>query len=171
MKLACKFLYERKFILLPEEFMVIFVLIRIQNYSFSENFFDYYYYSTHARLAPWLIGFLFGAFLAKNEGRPFKISRIANLTIWAVVLASFLTMIFTGTDIQNNYDRIQTTIYLTLSRPALAVMLCWVVFACSKGYGGDFLFKLKFLTYTSYLKTRELPKTNKIQSDGMNNEH
>lgn len=47
--------------------------------SRSTDYDDYYYYVTHTRLAPWLIGIAFGAFIyqQKLEKTKFKIKQVS----------------------------------------------------------------------------------------------
>lgn len=50
------------------------------------------------------------------------------------------TIVFIGNDIMNNFERVKNAAYISLHRAAWSVGLCWIIFACIKGYGGKNLF-------------------------------
>ncbi|KAI4463970.1 o-acyltransferase [Holotrichia oblita] len=126
---------------------------------FSEAYYTYYYYPTHTRLSPWLIGVFTGAILHVYKDKKLAIHPIINLSIWLVVIVGMVACVFLGNNVTYNYDRLATSFYLTFYRPAWCVGLAWVVIACSKGRGGIFEFVLSAdifqmlakLTYSMYL--------------------
>lgn len=46
---------------------------------FSQDYYDYYYYVTHTRLAPWFIGLWMGAYIIDARDRKFKINLVKFL--------------------------------------------------------------------------------------------
>ncbi|XP_016949370.1 nose resistant to fluoxetine protein 6 [Drosophila biarmipes] len=97
------------------------------------------YFSTHTRASPYLIGILFGYFLHVNRGKSFKLSRIAVTLGWLVSLALLFSCLFSvfGYAKQTVTPPIlEEAFYLTFTRMAWPLGLCWVVFACMHGYGG-----------------------------------
>lgn len=169
--------------------LILYILISIaipgaityiyKTQMFTQDYYDYYYYVSHTRLAPWLIGILLGVFMIQNENRNFKINwvsywgdvislnyinstfafQLLNLIIWFLILVGMGAIIFTGNDIINNYNRVKSAVYITLHRPLWAAGLCWIVFSSMKGNAGFigwFLSMPMFqvlgrLTYSMYL--------------------
>ncbi|KAK9753368.1 Acyltransferase family [Popillia japonica] len=126
---------------------------------FSEAYYIYYYYPTHTRMSPWLIGVFTGAILHVYKDKKLTIHPLINLGIWLIVIVGMIACVFLGNNVTYNYDRLATSFYLTFYRPAWCVGLAWVVISCSKGRGGIFNFVLSAdifqmlakLTYSMYL--------------------
>jgi len=93
------------------------------------------YYATNTRASPYLIGILFGYFLHLNRGKHFKLNRICVILGWLVGLSLIATCIFAVYG-QNTLPIVEEAFYVTLTRIAWPLGLCWVVFACMQGYGG-----------------------------------
>ncbi|KAH8235402.1 hypothetical protein KR038_007021, partial [Drosophila bunnanda] len=93
------------------------------------------YYGTNTRASPYLIGLLFGYFLHLKRGRVFRLSRLVVLVGWLVSLGLLATCIFAVYG-QNTLPIVEEAFYVTLTRIAWPLGLCWVVFACMHGYGG-----------------------------------
>ncbi|KAH8295945.1 hypothetical protein KR018_006477 [Drosophila ironensis] len=96
------------------------------------------YFATHTRASPYIIGILFGYFLHVNRGRQFKLPPLAVILGWVVSSALLLTCIFGVYHDQRNLARtpiLEEAFYLTFTRIAWPLGLCWVVFACMQGYG------------------------------------
>ncbi|XP_016976550.1 nose resistant to fluoxetine protein 6 [Drosophila rhopaloa] len=93
------------------------------------------YYATNTRASPYLIGILFGYFLHTNRGKDFKLNRLTVLVGWLVGLALIFTCLFAVYG-QGSLPIVEEASYVTLSRIAWPLGLCWVVFACMHGYGG-----------------------------------
>nr|XP_016936647.1 nose resistant to fluoxetine protein 6 [Drosophila suzukii] len=93
------------------------------------------YYATNTRASPYLIGILFGYFLHLNRGKHFKLNRICVILGWLVGLSLIATCMFAVYG-QNTLPIVEEAFYVTLTRIAWPLGLCWVVFACMQGYGG-----------------------------------
>ncbi|XP_017110764.1 nose resistant to fluoxetine protein 6 [Drosophila elegans] len=93
------------------------------------------YYATNTRASPYLIGILFGYFLHVNRGKDFKLNRLTVLVGWLVGLALLFTCLFAVYG-QSSLPIVEEASYVTFSRIAWPLGLCWVVFACMHGYGG-----------------------------------
>ncbi|KAH8360230.1 hypothetical protein KR093_011437 [Drosophila rubida] len=98
------------------------------------------YHATHTHAAPWLIGLLCGYFLHLNRHRTFKLNHILIWVGWLVSLALLFASLFSLYPATQSGAAPLTTLeqaaYYTFSRIAWPLALCWVVFACMKGYGG-----------------------------------
>ncbi|XP_017066862.1 nose resistant to fluoxetine protein 6 [Drosophila eugracilis] len=93
------------------------------------------YYATNTRASPYLIGILFGYFLHINRGKEFKLNFFIALLGWLVGLSLIATCMFAVYG-QNTLPIVEEAFYVTLTRIAWPLSLCWVVFACMHGYGG-----------------------------------
>ncbi|XP_062124806.1 nose resistant to fluoxetine protein 6-like isoform X1 [Drosophila sulfurigaster albostrigata] len=121
------------------------------------------YLATHVHAAPWLIGFLLGYFLHLNRNKSFQLNRISIWLGWIVSLAMLFASLFAlYPAAQWSAEPLtmgEQAAYYTLSRIAWPLGICWVVFACMKGYGGlanSFLSSplwqpLSKLSYTAYM--------------------
>ncbi|XP_051863889.1 nose resistant to fluoxetine protein 6-like isoform X1 [Drosophila albomicans] len=121
------------------------------------------YHATHTHAAPWLIGLLCGYFLHLNRNRTFKLNHSVIWLGWIVSLALMFVSLFALYPATQSGAAALTTLeqsfYYTLTRIAWPLSLCWVVFACMKGYGGladSFLSSplwqpLSRLSYSAYI--------------------
>ncbi|KAH8325600.1 hypothetical protein KR067_002172, partial [Drosophila pandora] len=92
------------------------------------------YYTANVRASPYLVGILFGYFLHLSRGKKFKLNPIAVLLGWLVGLGLLFTCI-TSVYHASNISIATEACYVTLTRIAWPLGLCWVVFACMNGYG------------------------------------
>ncbi|XP_016995112.2 nose resistant to fluoxetine protein 6 [Drosophila takahashii] len=121
------------------------------------------YYYTHTHAAPWLIGTIFGYFLHLISGRKLQLNRLAVWSGWLLCLAMMFTAIFAlfpyAKLLGSSPTVLEGALYYTLCRVGWPLALCWVVFACTKGYGGlanSFLSSplwqpLSKLSYSAYI--------------------
>jgi peptidoglycan/LPS O-acetylase OafA/YrhL len=71
---------------------------------------------------------------------------------WILSLGVMAACIYGGHTLQfTEYDKLANSFYISLMRPAWAVAICWVIFACVTDHGGEFstlldpYFKLLFV--------------------------
>ncbi|XP_039496877.1 nose resistant to fluoxetine protein 6-like isoform X2 [Drosophila santomea] len=140
----------------------IMVIEKVSLIASSEDSMKRIYFSTHTRASPYLIGILFGYFLHVNRGKSFKLSPIAVILGWVTSLALLFSCLFAvyGYAADGKTPPIvEEAFYLTFTRIAWPLGLCWVVFACMQGYGGlanSFLSSplwqpLSKLSYSAYI--------------------
>merc|ERR1719414_1623182 len=104
------------------------------------------------RAQVYLIGLLFGWVLFKLKGKTIRIPHALNVVMWQITLITMTLVVFglhhlrveVATSPEQPYPVPFATaiIYNCFQRVAWSLSLCWVIFACSKGYGGivnDFL--------------------------------
>ncbi|XP_031339448.1 nose resistant to fluoxetine protein 6-like [Photinus pyralis] len=100
----------------------------------------FYYTATHARASPWLLGFILGYIMSKysKEKGPPNIDYRAALITWMLALVVFGVCVFVGSD-ENfaSHERINNLFYNSFRRPAWALAMCWVIFSCHFGFGGN----------------------------------
>lgn len=98
------------------------------------------YFPIHVRASTWLVGVLFGYFLHLNRGRSFKLNRIFVWSAWLLCLSFLLVTVlalypYAGVN-ATPVPIVNEAFFLSLTRLAWPLALCWVVFACMQGYGG-----------------------------------
>ena len=120
-----------------------------------------FYTAPWARYQAYLIGILLGYILHHLRGKPVKIRKDVNIFVWeAAFLAAFAVVYgLYNTKKTNEITLFWSTMYNTFQRIAWNGALAWVIFSCSKGYGGlinEFLSwsvfaPLSRLTFCTYL--------------------
>ncbi|KAH1001308.1 hypothetical protein HUJ05_007635 [Dendroctonus ponderosae] len=101
-----------------------------------------YYFKTHTRISPWLIGGLLGYVLAKIKLEKNieyqKMPKWLIGVIWILVLAVLPACVFAGYDTQTSLTnhRLDNSFFNAFSRPAWGLCIAWIIFASSIGYGG-----------------------------------
>lgn len=116
----------------------------MKNFSDKQLLNTTYYLKTHTRAPAWLIGFLCGVLINNHKNRPRKLHKTQICGLWCVSVATLFTCSFGGYYTLRTFDykRFENAFYLALNRPAFAVALCWVIFACVFHYGGKkFVYK------------------------------
>lgn len=53
-----------------------------------------------------------------------------------VVLGGMVAIIFTASDVTNNFENLKSALYMSIHRSAWAVGICWIIYACYTGNGG-----------------------------------
>ncbi|XP_041450213.1 nose resistant to fluoxetine protein 6-like [Drosophila obscura] len=149
-------------LLLASGLFVTMVIGKHSLFSQTNDAMKKIYFSTHTRASPYLIGILFGYFVHMNRGKSVKLNRIVVFLGWMGSLALLFTCIFSLYGYHNNNESLpilNEAFYVTLTRIAWPLGLCWVVFACMHGYGGlanSFLSSplwqpLSRLSYSAYI--------------------
>ncbi|KAH8386781.1 hypothetical protein KR093_002450, partial [Drosophila rubida] len=98
------------------------------------------YFPVHVRASTWLVGVLFGYFLYLNQGKRFKLQRLVVWACWLLALSALLVTVlalypYVGINV-SPVPIVNEAFFLSLTRIAWPLALCWVVFACMQGYGG-----------------------------------
>lgn len=126
----------------------------------SEDYMNYYYIGTHIRYGPYLMGIMLGYLLFKlKKNGNYRVRLVSILyfriytlqgikkkffqnfllviLLWSLALTVMLTVIFSSHGILFDYDVIAVSFYNGMHRHAWALGLCWIIFACTQGYGGN----------------------------------
>ncbi|XP_059140271.1 nose resistant to fluoxetine protein 6-like [Physella acuta] len=125
------------------------------------DWFNHYYMVPWCRVGAFVVGILAGYLLANNKGKV-HLPRYAVAAGWIVSIAVALAVVYGvhGDITGENPSSIGTAaFYNAVARSAWAACVCWVIVACSSGYGGfinTFLSWSPFvtlgrLTYMAYL--------------------
>lgn len=138
-------------------------ILKLHEPVFGEKFMRYYYLATYSRAAPWLLGVMLGYLLQEvKRGRSrIVMNKMCVLVLWIASIAILATCVLLEYEvfITNEASLLGNAFNNALQRPAWAVCVGWVIYACHFGYGGVvnwFLscatFKvLSRLTYTAYI--------------------
>ncbi|KAK5643557.1 hypothetical protein RI129_007402 [Pyrocoelia pectoralis] len=101
------------------------------------HFFFGIYFPTHLRAAPWLIGLVLGYLMAKLDDKTVYIKKVHAVTIWIITLIVMLLICYSYIILTNyRIPTVTVAIFNALLRVFWGICICWVIFACTKGYGG-----------------------------------
>nr|XP_008192686.2 PREDICTED: nose resistant to fluoxetine protein 6-like [Tribolium castaneum]XP_015835054.1 PREDICTED: nose resistant to fluoxetine protein 6-like [Tribolium castaneum] len=122
--------------------------------NFYGNFKDYmhkYYFLTHLRAAPWMIGVILGYYLfkIKQKSTQIKINKIIVCIMWVVCIGVMLACILGGHNTlrSEQYNRWGNSIHIALVRPVWSLAISWIIFACTADYGGPINWILSLPVY------------------------
>ncbi|KAG6451009.1 hypothetical protein O3G_MSEX006874 [Manduca sexta] len=102
------------------------------------TFSNLYYFNTLTRCSPFFIGMMYGYLLHLCRGKIVVIPKTSVAILWLCAFTLSTTVFGVTYPLFDVTWRNQTvdTLYNSLARPAWAVALGWLVFACHHGYGG-----------------------------------
>ncbi|KAJ9601024.1 hypothetical protein L9F63_000862 [Diploptera punctata] len=124
--------------------------------------YTYIYSRTYTRAGPYIIGITLGYLLHVLKGKTVTIPKICVALGWVVSIVSLAAIMFSGAVFyrgDHEYNAGEAGIYAGVHRPAWALCISWIAFACIKGYGGPvdaflswtLFIPLSRLTYCAYL--------------------
>ncbi|KAJ3630520.1 hypothetical protein MTP99_011713 [Tenebrio molitor] len=120
-------------------------------YGNVSNYENLYYFLTHTRCAPWLIGLILGYYIFKLKQDEFKLKLNKTMVwiIWGVCLGTMLACSLGGygTLRGEQYDRWGNAIHIALVRPVWSLAVSWVILACTNDYGGPINWVLSLPIY------------------------
>ncbi|XP_059481023.1 nose resistant to fluoxetine protein 6-like [Neocloeon triangulifer] len=97
------------------------------------------YFVTHQRASPYIIGLALGYIFYRLNTTKVKLSKVTVAAGWALCLAVLYAVVFGSYDIfqyGRENDSMEAALYGGLHRPAWALAVGWIIFACNCGYGG-----------------------------------
>ncbi|XP_053612528.1 O-acyltransferase like protein-like [Plodia interpunctella] len=99
---------------------------------------QYYYVNTLTRGSPFFVGMIYGYMLHMYRGQKLTISRVSACMLWVLALAIIVGIVcITNLVVQADWDnQLADNLINSYMRPIWALAVGWIVFACSKGYGG-----------------------------------
>ncbi|KPI92898.1 Nose resistant to fluoxetine protein 6 [Papilio xuthus] len=109
-----------------------------QNLNEIENYHIYYYINTLTRASPFFVGMIFGYILHTWKGRRLQVNKIIIFITWICALALLGFMVYCARlNLEKDWDnQLVDNILNSFMRPAWAMGLGIVIFACEKGHGG-----------------------------------
>ena len=127
------------------------------NYTYHVSF----YFAPWARYQAYLIGIVLGYVLHHTRGKQIEINQVLNILAWQVAFLAAFAVVYGlyDTHVTGTITLFAATMYNTFQRIAWNGSVAWVIFSCTKGYGGivnEFLswsafVPLSKLTFTTYL--------------------
>ena len=87
------------------------------------------------RFQPYAVGIIVGMLLHKTREIGYKMNRIVTAGCWILATCLGLSVIY-GLDPLGQHNAVENATYGGLNRLAWAVAVGWLIFACSRGYGG-----------------------------------
>ncbi|XP_052756093.1 O-acyltransferase like protein-like [Galleria mellonella] len=102
------------------------------------DYFSYYYVNTLPRSPPFFVGMIFGYILHLCRGKKVVMSKVQVILLWFIaIILSSAALCTNYLVLQEDWDN-QTVDDLINSymRPIWALSICWIIFACTHGYGG-----------------------------------
>ena len=112
-----------------------------ENEDRDHPYMEWNYFKPWCRFSPYIVGIFLGYLLHITKGKPFKMSKVANLWGWTIAAATGMAIVY-GLDISGGdffskkLSMAENIIYGGFHRLAWAIAVSWVIFACSRGYGG-----------------------------------
>ncbi|KAF5284592.1 hypothetical protein FQR65_LT02418 [Abscondita terminalis] len=105
----------------------------------SKTLYDYFYYiyrPTHLRAGPWLAGTILGHLLFTYKKRQVLIKKSYVVLLWTTSLVLMLSICYAYVVIvKNEFSLTLACLFNGFSRTAWGVCTCWIIFACTHGYG------------------------------------
>ncbi|XP_055551537.1 nose resistant to fluoxetine protein 6-like [Wyeomyia smithii] len=139
------------------------------------------YYPTHARMAVWLFGTIFGYILYTTKSTKVRLTKRHYVIGWATCFAllglmTYALYEFVRTDF-NEFSNVADAFYEALYRSVFGICVMWIIFACVNGKGGliDELLssslwqpfsKLSFTMYLLHLQLLLMASVASVKTDG-----
>ncbi|CAG9835423.1 unnamed protein product [Diabrotica balteata] len=98
----------------------------------------YYYLSTESRATPWLMGTILGYFLTRPRFILKPLPRILLIPTWIICFAVLLLCGLGNHPFfrEEEYSRLENALFSSLVRPAFALAVGWVIWACATNHAG-----------------------------------
>ncbi|XP_058811134.1 nose resistant to fluoxetine protein 6-like [Topomyia yanbarensis] len=139
------------------------------------------YYPTHARMAVWLLGTIFGYILYKTKSTGVHLTKRHYAIGWSTCFALLGLMVyalyeFVRTDF-NEFSNVADAFYEALHRSVFGICVMWIIFACVNGMGGLInevlssslwqpLSKLSFTMYLLHVQLLLMASIAPVKTDG-----
>ncbi|XP_066999863.2 nose resistant to fluoxetine protein 6 [Anabrus simplex] len=97
------------------------------------------YYPTHTRFMPWVMGIALGYWIREAKKTKFRMTSFQIALGW--ILSTFLMLgsmhlAYPFQQPEYVYNRLESSFYISLFRPAWSLGVAWIIFASDLGYGG-----------------------------------
>ncbi|KAJ3658525.1 hypothetical protein Zmor_010259 [Zophobas morio] len=106
---------------------------------FETRYFQRHYIAPHVRASPYVIGLGFGYTIFKTKGKRIKTRPGINVFGWIITIILMCSVVVGSHVFQeenHDYNRIESSLYLSCSRSAWVLGIAWITWACVHGYGG-----------------------------------
>ena len=125
----------------------------------SGTYFEWNYVKPWCRFSPYIVGLLLGYILHVTKNKAVKINTSVAVWIWLCAFGIGFAVIYgldlpSAMDPNNSPSKFVNAFYGGFHRAAWGIALGWLIFACCKGYGGEFddikLYNYILLLYIMY---------------------
>ncbi|XP_057655917.1 nose resistant to fluoxetine protein 6-like [Diorhabda carinulata] len=106
--------------------------------SFFHSYFNDYYMQTETRAAAWLLGAIFGYFLAQDAYINVKLPKKYTIFLWVTTIIIVTMCVFGGHDLYRckNTNKVLNALYIALNRPIFSMGIIWMIWACATNHAG-----------------------------------
>ncbi|CAG9801151.1 unnamed protein product [Chironomus riparius] len=98
-----------------------------------------FYFPTHIRCGPWLMGVMLGYTFFKLNGRKIIVPKHLNILFWILTLTTLIGVLIGMWPLQNYENsppQVVHALFFSLQRNSWGLAITWIIFACEMGYGG-----------------------------------
>ena len=109
----------------------------------SDTYFEWNYVKPWCRFSPYIVGLLLGYILHVTKNKPVKINPAVAVWLWLCAFGIGYAVVY-GLDLPSHMppneplSKFVNAFYGGFHRAAWGIALGWLIFACCKGYGGNF---------------------------------
>ncbi|KAL1505439.1 hypothetical protein ABEB36_005008 [Hypothenemus hampei] len=114
-------------------FLGIPIFTKLQWRTYDPDFSEYDF---HSKLISYFIGVMMGIYMRHEKNKNYIISRSLNLLFWIASLATMYGVIYYRQYAQIKNEYVGRSLCYSFTRPMWCIALCWITYACAKGYGG-----------------------------------
>ncbi|CAH1370736.1 unnamed protein product, partial [Tenebrio molitor] len=111
----------------------------LTNQLFETRYFQKHYIAPHVRASPYVIGLGFGYAIFKTKGKKIEMGFGMKFAAWIITII-FMFSVVVGSHVfqeeNHDYDRLESSMYLSCSRSGWVLGIAWIVWACVHGHGG-----------------------------------
>ncbi|KAG5678861.1 hypothetical protein PVAND_008492 [Polypedilum vanderplanki] len=111
---------------------------RFMTYEANQKSRDEFYFPTHIRCGPWLIGIILGYIFYKLKNRKISINKYLNTSMWILSIGTIVAIllgIFGLQSVEYSDNKIAHALFFALQRNSWGLAIAWIVFSCEMGYG------------------------------------
>lgn len=167
-KYLCKFKY-RQWYDKEADIWFVYWFFPYRNSLIQAPYFLYHYITPYTRASTYIIGVVFGYVLFRTQGMKIKMNRPLLTFGWitCTILVYLVFMGFYTFQLEHHeFNRMEHSIFLSLSRSAWTISMVWIVWVCVNGYGGEiknvhfyWLCIMNFILISQESLTRSYPAT------------
>jgi peptidoglycan/LPS O-acetylase OafA/YrhL len=99
-----------------------------------------FYFPSHLRLGPWIIGIMLGFVMYNSRDQKVKINKTLDAILWILAISLFLVInlcFYSFVQVKENTSNMfPHALYGSFYRTGWSLSVAWIIFACQNGSGG-----------------------------------
>ncbi|CRL03773.1 CLUMA_CG016228, isoform A [Clunio marinus] len=98
-----------------------------------------FYFPTHIRMGPWLIGVMMGYIFYSTKHKKVIINKYLNIAMWLLSIGTMTAILVGMLPLQNaKYpaNQFANSLWIAFTRNNWGYSIAWIIFACQNGSGG-----------------------------------